>query len=464
MGGTGATITPAKNRVAHLKQNVCFAERAFCFYGERLKSQPAGLSAFADKERNTSTFVDVLAGCEFIRSHSFTLKRVKVLQVSTEISASRGGIVAALAGMLPALERQGVHSELIALAPRAERPEDSPLWGPNLHLARPLDPFFGLSLDARPLMERLARQSSVIHSHGLWMFLHYLSYRVAREHELPHIISVHGMAQPYIQARSRWKKAPIDWWFQDRALARARVLHALVPTEVEDIRRLGLHSPIALIPNGTGLDDAPAPPREELNAAFPALRDKRVLLFMARLHPKKGLIHFLPAWHRAGRARADWHLLLAGPDEGGHRAELEAQVAALGLQDSVSFAGLLTGHAKRTALGNASAFVLPSHSEGFSMSLLEALGARVPVLLTPGCNFPEAVAAGGALEMSATEAGSLDGLTRLFALSDTERAAMGARGRALVERDYSWDTVAAKWQAVYAWCAGKGEKPECVVG
>ena len=388
---------------------------------------------------------------------------MKVLQASTEISASRGGIVAALAGMVPALEAQGVQSELVALAPRDERAEDSPLWGPNLHLARPLDPFFGYSSGLRPLMERLARQSSVIHSHGLWMFLHYMSYRVAREQDLSHIISVHGMAQPYIQARSRWKKTPIDWWFQNRALQRARLLHALVPTEIEDIRRLGFLNPIALIPNGVHLDAAPAAPREEFDAAFPAARDKRVLLYMARLHPKKGLLHFLPAWGKAEKSRADWHLLVAGPDEGGHRAQLEAQVAELRLENSVTFAGLLTGNAKRAALGNASAFVLPSHSEGFSMSLLEALGARVPILITPGCNFPEAVLAGCALEMPATEDGSLAGIKQLLALSDEQRRAMGARGRALVERDYSWDNVAQKWRSVYAWCAGDGDRPGCVV-
>ncbi len=386
-----------------------------------------------------------------------------VLQAHNEILASRGGIVAALAGLLPALREQGVDTDLVSLAPQGESASSSPLHGPHLHLAHAIDPIFGFSTELRPLMERLASESSVIHSHGLWFFLHYMAYRVARENKKPHIISVHGMAQPYIQSRSRWKKAPIDWWFQDRALQRADVIQALALTEVEDIRRLGLSNPIALVPNGVTLDDTPVPSRELLEEQFPALKNRRVLLFLGRLHPKKGLPHFLPAWKRAQMGQSDWHFLLSGPDDGGHRAELEAQVAALGLEKEVTFAGLLTGDLKRAALHHAKAFTLPSHSEGFSMSLLEALGARVPILITPGCNFPEASRVGAAIETPASEEGSLNALKQLLALSDDELSAMGERGRALVERDYQWNVVAGKLKAVYAWCAGNGPQPDCII-
>lgn len=388
-----------------------------------------------------------------------------VLHAHTEILASRGGIVTALAGLLPALRAQGVNTDLVALTPRAESASNSPLHGPHLHLAHAIDidPVFGFSTDLRPLMERLADEASVIHSHGLWFFMDYMAYRIARENNKPHIIAVHGMMQPYIQSRSRWKKDPIDWWFQNRALHRAHAIQALVPTEVEDIRRLGFSNPIALVPNGVTLDSTPPPPRAQLEEQFPALKDRRIMLFLGRLHPKKGLAHFLPAWKRASMGQNDWHLLIAGPDDGGHRAQLEAHIAALGLETQVTFAGLLTGETKRAALHHAGAFVLPSHSEGFSMSLLEALGACVPILITPGCNFPEATRAGAAIETPSSESGSFDALQQLLALSDAERHAMGERGRALVERDYQWEVVADKLKSVYAWCDGSAPKPDCII-
>jgi len=386
-----------------------------------------------------------------------------VLHAYNEILASRGGIVTALAGMLPALREQGVDTDLVSILPCGVNAEEALLYGPHLHLARALDPFFGYSPELRPLIEGLARDSSVIHSHGLWTFLHYMAYRVARENRKPHIISVQGMAEPYIQSRSRWKKAPIEWWFQDRALQRASVFQAVALKEHDDIRRLGLKQPVALVPNGVNLNDGPTTSRAELEAAFPALKDRRVMLFLGRLHPKKGLPHFLPAWKRSTARENDWHLLLAGADDGGHRAELEAQIEALGLQKEVTFAGLLTGEMKGAALRHSQAFVLPSHSEGMPLALLEAMGARLPVLDTPGCNFPEAAQAGGAIETPATEEGSLEGLSQLLAMSDEERRAMGQRGRALVERDYGWETVAQKMKSVYAWCDGSGPKPDCIL-
>ncbi len=91
---------------------------------------------------------------------------------------SRGGIATALAGLLPALREQGVQTDLVALSPRGENPEESPLWGPHLHLVRPFDPFFGYSPELRPLMEEHALHSNVVHSHGLWFYLNYMAYCV----------------------------------------------------------------------------------------------------------------------------------------------------------------------------------------------------------------------------------------------------------------------------------------------
>ncbi|RYZ76860.1 MAG: glycosyltransferase [Proteobacteria bacterium] len=176
-------------------------------------------------------------------------------------------------------------------------------------------------------------------------------------------------------------------------------------------------------------------------------------------------MHFLPAWKRALQQSGakDWHFVVAGPDEGGHRVEVEALVSSLELGSSVSFVGLLQGEEKRAALGAASAFVLPSHSEGFSMSLLEAMGAHLPLLITPHCNFPEAVQVGAALSIEATEESSVQGLDSLFSLSALQLQTMGDCGRSLVEQDYTWESAAQKMESVYLWCCGQSSKPNCVI-
>lgn len=392
---------------------------------------------------------------------------MRVIHAYSSISSAHGGIVAALAALLPSLEARGVECDLVALEPRGETRAQSPLDSPRLHLARGRGPgAIGFAPELGGLLDQLARDAHAIHSHGLWLYLDGAAAGVARRQKLPHIISVHGMMEPYAWNRSRPKKAVAGALFQSRALRDARVLHALVPGEVENIRQLGFSNAVALVPNGVNLsevDDLPA--RAVFDALVPAAKDRKILLFLARLHPKKGLLHFLPAWKRALSlsGACDWHFVIAGPDEGQHRAELEALVATLELQNHVSFVGLLGGETKRAALGAACAFVLPSHSEGFSMSLLEALAARLPLLITPGCNFPESVRAGAALCVEANENAALEGLQQLFSLSSSQLETMGRNGRALVERDYTWSSVAQKWQAVYGWCCGQGDKPECVI-
>jgi len=129
----------------------------------------------------------------------------------------------------------------------------------------------------------------------------------------------------------------------------------------------------------------------------------------------------------------------------------------------VVFTGPLYGQAKLEALAGADVFVLPSFSEGFSIAVLEAAACRLPVLLTPQCNFPELVAAGGAVEVEPTAEGTLRGLRLLAGMTDAQRMEMGANGRTLVEFHYTWDAIATKMVDVYSWLLGGGPAPACVM-
>src|SRR5262249_10344651 len=125
-------------------------------------------------------------------------------------------------------------------------------------------------------------------------------------------------------------------------------------------------------------------PREFLSA-HPKAAGKRIILFLGRLHQKKGLLPLLEAW--LGVRKSHSHLVIAGPDDG-LRPTLEQMVQEKGAEDFVSFPGSLHGSMKWSALAAASLFALPSHSEGLSMALLEALAVRVPILFTRHCNLP----------------------------------------------------------------------------
>ena len=200
-------------------------------------------------------------------------------------------------------------------------------------------------------------------------------------------------------------------------------------------------------------------------AAQPAPRQSRTLLYLGRLHPKKGLPKLIEAWSLAGKETGEfgWRLAIAGWDQGGHRDELEALAVKLQVNSSISFVGPQFGEAKSDCFREASAFVLSSLSEGLPMTVLEAWSWRLPVLMTPQCNLPEGAAAGAAIMMESEADSILAALRRLFLMNDAGREAMGLKGRSLVEERFQWPRIGQQMADVYDWVLGYGPRPDCVL-
>jgi poly(glycerol-phosphate) alpha-glucosyltransferase len=251
--------------------------------------------------------------------------------------------------------------------------------------------------------------------------------------------------------------------FEDTHLRGAACLHALNEPEARAIRAYGLRNPICVLPNGVDL------PRDkgQVPAAWAHAvgEGRKTLLFLGRLHPKKGLVNLVRAWNgvqRDGAAR-DWALVIAGWDQGRHERELKSLAQELGLGRSVCFAGPQFNRDKAATFASADAFVLPSLSEGLPMAVLEAWSYGLPVIMTPQCNLPEGLAADAALRIGSSPADIADGLRRLFAMAEGDRREMGKRGRRLVEERFAWPCIAEEMKAVYEWVLGGGPAPACVV-
>ena len=188
-----------------------------------------------------------------------------------------------------------------------------------------------------------------------------------------------------------------------------------------------------------------------------------VLLFLGRIHPKKGLSELLEAWHELGQVRRRWHLAIIGWDDGGYEEALHRKALQLGvLNDTAHFLGPRFGSEKAAAFSHADAFILPSHSEGFPMAVLEAWSYGLPVLKTPACNIPEGFGAGAALRIDAEAASIAEGIQDLVAMTPSERAAMGHRGRSLVEEKFTWSSVAEQMCATYQWLLGSSGRLDFV--
>jgi len=295
----------------------------------------------------------------------------------------------------------------------------------------------------------------LLHLHGIWQLTSRSVHRWKRQTGRPVMISPRGMLDPWALANSAWKKMLVGAWFENRNLREADCLHALNASEAASMRRYGLTGPIAIIPNATDIPEVA--PRTTKSG-------RRTLLFLGRIHPKKGLKELVSAWAKARKLRPEladrWHLQIAGWDDGGHTVSLRSHIRALGQEDSVEFTGPVFGAEKDELLRSVDAFVLPSFSEGLPMSVLEAWAYRLPVLMTAECNLPESFEGGAAIRVTTNPSALAHQLA--IGLLDTDLLPFGEAGRALVEDRFSWSSVAERHLEVYRWMVEGGEPPVCV--
>jgi glycosyltransferase involved in cell wall biosynthesis len=310
----------------------------------------------------------------------------------------------------------------------------------------------------RTLEDTIAR-ADIVHIHGIWQEHCLYACAAARRTLRPYVVSAHGMLDSWALRQKSWRKAPYLALYERPNLASAACLRALTRHELEDYRSAGIRGCVAIVPNGVTIPLAPD--SSLLYEMFPELRSRRIVLYLGRLHRKKGIDLLCRAWSRIAPQFPDAVLLIAGPDSEGTLSHLQSIVAGAAIASRVVFAGMLSGPLKWAALAAAEVFVLPSHSEGFSVAIVEALGMGVPVIVTRQCWFPEVAgnACGWIIEPDADEVA--EALTEALSISPAERAARQANARKLVETRYSWAVVGQSMVQVYEWILG-GRKPDFV--
>jgi glycosyltransferase involved in cell wall biosynthesis len=250
--------------------------------------------------------------------------------------------------------------------------------------------------------------------------------------------------------------------YENANLRGAAAMHDLNENEAAAFRAYGLKNPVAVIPNGVHLPDLSV---SLLRPSFMGQDHRKVMLFLARIHPKKGLLELVEAWQRAAsnspQLRERWRLVIAGWDDGGHLEVLRRAITERGLERDVFLAGPLLGNAKDAALQHASAFVLPSYSEGLPMSVLEAWSWGLPVFMTAACNLSGSFDRGAAIEITTNP---LDMAKTLAAalLDENHLRYIAKAGQSLVKERYTWDRVVENMAQLYGWLLGGGTKPEFV--
>ncbi|MDI9402902.1 MAG: glycosyltransferase [Limnohabitans sp.] len=287
--------------------------------------------------------------------------------------------------------------------------------------------------------EARAGKIGLLHNHSLWMMPNVYPGRVAAKHRIPYVVAPRGTFAEAAFVRGSMVKRFFWPILQRPALHAVTLFHATAESERDDIRRVGYKQPIAILPNGVDLAPLVRVPSEQ-----------PTLLFLGRVHPSKGVDLLLRAWAELESQRPTWRLRIVGPDNEGHLAKMRTLAAELRVQ-RVQFDGPLTGKAKLEAYSAASLYILPSHSENFGLTVAEALSAGTPAIVTQGAPWSglRAHRCGWWIERSV--ASIRDTLLEATALPSAALADMGLRGRAWMEQDFAWDSIADRMLATYEW-------------
>ena len=405
---------------------------------------------------------------------------MKILHIISGISRSSGGPSRSSQGLVAAECRAGVDAWIYPF-------DGAEPWIEGVRKYKPK----GAELSAADLA-----QFDIVHIHGIWdPRLHNVA-KMCRATKVPYIIAPRGMLEPWSLKQKWLKKRIARFLYQDKDLKCAAALHATAESEAEQFRKLGFRNPVVISPNGVNLPKEDGVRGQELGARS----QERRVLFVSRMHPKKGVLELVEAWGRLVRSLEfrvqsselggessefgvqslglgdnsklttlnsklnNWVVELVytlnGEFEREYEAKVKARVQELGLEDKFIFTGPLNDDAKWDAYDRADLFVLPTYSENFGIVVAEALWARVPVITTKGTPWAELeeYKCGKWIDLPAEDSNpstweALDeALDSVMAMSDAERSEMGMRGRKLVEEKYTWDAVCKAMVRGYESC------------
>lgn len=300
---------------------------------------------------------------------------------------------------------------------------------------------FGL---ARWIM-RVVRTFDVVHVHGLYRFAPTYAAWQARRQGVPYIICPHGSLDPYLYSKStvgsvRLKRL-YERWFDMPNLNAASAIHYTTEEERDRAAYLGLRAPSFVVPNGLDWGRyRTLPPRGALRARW-GLGENPIVLFLGRLHFKKGLDLLVPAFDAIRRSRPDAQLVIAGPENDDYGKKVRGWVGERGLEAAVHFVGPLHGRDVVQAYVDADVFVLPSYTENFGMTVIEAMACALPVVISDQVNIHTEVAGAGAGVVTRCDAGEVAAALEALLHDVDRRRALGEAARRLVRARYTWPAI-----------------------
>lgn len=381
--------------------------------------------------------------------------------------ASFGGGVVAL-NLVREQCRLGVGAEIWSLDTAADREWASRSYGVDTEAIKCFTP----SLPARALwsrkMEQAARREgagiALVHQHAIWAGLSRISLAARMKHGIPTVVTPHGSLEKWALGKSGFKKKIALALYEHENLKQASCLYACSEPEVASFRDFGLKNPVAVIPNGVTSDWLSCQGNAgDFRSQHKIPDGKKIILFLSRISPKKGLPMLIEALAMNRDRLREWHLVIAGADEFNHKIDVENLIQTKNLAENVTFSGQLFDQAKVDAFAAADLFVLPTLSENFGIVVIEALGTGTPVITTKGAPWGLLLSSGCGWWADVTQGAITEALRDAFSRTPEQLREMGQRGKELVVSSFTWQQAAQKTVRLYDWLLGRGEQPDFVI-
>ncbi len=310
--------------------------------------------------------------------------------------------------------------------------------------------FWGFSIPLAQALRKTIRKYDIVHIHSLYLFHNMAAAHYCRKYNVPYLIRPHGTLDPFLYKRHRLRKSVTEFLFERRNIKYAAAIHFTTEEEKNLAKPYIFQTPGIVVPHGLDLSEYESlPERGTFRTRYPEIDGKKIVLFFGRLNFKKGLDILVRAFARVTLKRNDVHLVLTGPDNERFGDKIRIWLSEQGILDRTTFTGMLLGEDKLAVLRDADIFVLPSYTENFGISVVEAMACGVPVVISDKVNIWHEVAAGRAGQVASCNSDRFaEMISDLLDNPETAKQ-MGKNGKALVIERFQWPKVAPAIEEAY---------------
>ena len=373
---------------------------------------------------------------------------MKVLSFVSSLDLSSGGPSRSVPMLAKGLAELGVDITLMAI--RSENMNIHALEGTSVKL-KVISPSFSRREIAKFLADE---RFELIQIQSVWEMPYHKVMVEARKLNIPYIVTPRGMLEPWSLSQKKWKKRLAWWLYQRNDVQKSVCVFTTAKMEADHVSNLGITTCKAVIPNGIETDSYPC--KTSIDVV------KKQVLFLSRVHVKKGIEILFDAWKRIHSEFAEWQLLVIGNGEAEYIHSLENRVECLGLKESIKILPPVFGNDKIQIYQESALFCLPSYSENFGMAIAEAMSCGTPVITTTNCpwNILNDTKTGWCIDLN------VDNLERALrealSMNPTELYDMGQKASKLIYENFDYRNVTRKTLKLYEWLLNGGEKPEFV--